>query len=51
MDLGALGLVAMKNMLEEGFRVTAFDRNPYVGGLWHYNEGGNISVLESQSRI
>ncbi|KAJ5521625.1 hypothetical protein N7527_005740, partial [Penicillium freii] len=43
----ALGLVAMKNMLEEGFNVTGFDRNPYVGGLWNYNEGSTISVLQS----
>jgi dimethylaniline monooxygenase (N-oxide forming) len=48
LHLGALGLVAMKNMIEEGFNVTGFDRNPYVGGLWQYNEGGNISVIESK---
>ncbi|PLB48451.1 dimethylaniline monooxygenase 3 [Aspergillus steynii IBT 23096] len=47
LGLGALGLVAMKNMREEGFNVTGFDRNPYVGGLWHYSEGSNISVLQS----
>ncbi|DAA76291.1 TPA_exp: Uncharacterized protein A8136_0963 [Trichophyton benhamiae CBS 112371] len=46
LGLGALGLVSMKNMLEEGFNVTGFDRNSYVGGLWHYNEENkNISVL------
>ncbi|CAI7599250.1 unnamed protein product [Penicillium viridicatum] len=49
LGLGALGLVAMKNMLEEGFNVTGFDRNPYVGGLWNYNEGSTISVLQSLS--
>lgn len=39
----------MKNLLEEGFNVTGFDRNSYVGGLWHYNEENkNISVLPSQ---
>lgn len=39
----------MKNLLEEGFCVTGFDRNGYVGGLWHYTEKEQISVIESQS--
>ncbi|KAL1953846.1 hypothetical protein VTO42DRAFT_2106 [Malbranchea cinnamomea] len=47
LGLGALGLVSMKNMLEEGFDVTGFDRNSYVGGLWHFTEENNISVLQS----
>ncbi|KAM5430099.1 putative flavin-containing monooxygenase [Microsporum canis] len=48
LGLGALGLVSTKNMLEEGFNITGFDRNSYVGGLWQYNEGNdNISVLPS----
>lgn len=37
----------MKNLLEEGFDVTGFDRNEYLGGLWHYDERVKISVLES----
>ena len=32
---GALGLVAMKNLKEQGLKVTAFERNPYIGGIWH----------------
>ncbi|KAH8893690.1 FAD/NAD(P)-binding domain-containing protein [Thozetella sp. PMI_491] len=43
--LGALGLVATKNLLEEGFEVTAFERNNYVGGLWHYTDEDKTSVL------
>ncbi|KAK4541769.1 hypothetical protein LTR36_007478 [Oleoguttula mirabilis] len=35
---GALGLVATKNFLEEGFDVTTFERNAYVGGLWHHTK-------------
>lgn len=35
---GALGLVATKNFTEEGFDVTTFERNDYVGGLWHHTE-------------
>jgi dimethylaniline monooxygenase (N-oxide forming) len=38
----------MKNLLEEGFDVTGFDRNEYLGGLWHYDERARISVLESK---
>ncbi|RMJ18789.1 hypothetical protein CDV36_001567 [Fusarium kuroshium] len=46
--LGAMGIVAVKNLLEEGFNVTGFDRNGYVGGLWHFTEDENtLSVLES----
>ncbi|KAF4448423.1 hypothetical protein F53441_8146 [Fusarium austroafricanum] len=32
---GPLGLIATKNFAEEGFEVTTFERNEYVGGLWH----------------
>ncbi|KAL3427107.1 hypothetical protein PVAG01_00616 [Phlyctema vagabunda] len=45
--LGALGLVTLKNLLDEGFDATGFDANPYVGGLWKYDEGSQTSVLES----
>lgn len=46
---GALGLVAMKNLLEVGFNVVGFDKHPYVGGLWNYNEQKDaISVLRSK---
>ena len=31
---GPLGLVAAKNLTEEGFEVTAFERAESVGGLW-----------------
>ncbi|KAJ9655936.1 hypothetical protein H2198_005284 [Neophaeococcomyces mojaviensis] len=45
--LGAQGLVAVKNMLEEGYNVTGFDRNDYIGGIWHYCAEQRISVLPS----
>ncbi|KAK6432798.1 hypothetical protein LTR95_011026 [Oleoguttula sp. CCFEE 5521] len=32
---GAFGLTAVKNFLEEGFEVTCYERNSYIGGLWH----------------
>lgn len=42
---GPAGLVALKNLLEEGFDATGFDKNPYVGGLWQYTEEDKTSVL------
>ncbi|OAA66506.1 Flavin monooxygenase-like protein [Niveomyces insectorum RCEF 264] len=44
---GALGLVAIKNLLEEGFNVTGFERKSYVGGLWKYTPDGTTSVLKT----
>jgi len=44
---GPAGLVALKNLLEEGFEATGFDKNLYVGGLWQYTEGDKTSVLQS----
>ncbi|CAM1509044.1 Fc.00g027830.m01.CDS01 [Cosmosporella sp. VM-42] len=46
--LGAMGIVGVKNLLEEGFDVTGFERSGYVGGLWHFTEDEKtLSVLES----
>ncbi|KAF4439181.1 flavin depend monooxygenase that catalyses the oxidation of rubrofusarin to 9-hydroxyrubrofusarin [Fusarium austroafricanum] len=45
--LGVMGLVAVKNMIEEGFDVTGFERSGYVGGLWHFTEQDRTSVLPS----
>jgi dimethylaniline monooxygenase (N-oxide forming) len=35
---GAAGLTATKNLVEQGFDVTAFDRNDEVGGLWTFKD-------------
>ncbi|RDW62513.1 hypothetical protein BP5796_10815 [Coleophoma crateriformis] len=35
---GVLGLVTLKNLLEEGFDAVTFEKNDYVGGLWHFTE-------------
>ena len=43
--LGAQGLVAVKNLLEQGFKVTGFERNEYIGGLWHYSAEHRVSAL------
>ncbi|ATY62734.1 dimethylaniline monooxygenase 2 [Cordyceps militaris] len=45
--LGAVGLVTVKNLVEEGFDVTGFESNNYIGGVWHYTEENQTSVLES----
>ncbi|KAF2128140.1 dimethylaniline monooxygenase 2 [Dothidotthia symphoricarpi CBS 119687] len=45
--LGSAGLAALKNLTEEGFEVTGFERNSYVGGLWQYTEEDKTSVLET----
>ena len=48
---GALGLVAIKNLIEEGFDVTGFDRNDYPGGLWKYTEDEKTSVLKCMHNV
>lgn len=45
--LGAAGLTALKNLREEGFEATGFERNGYIGGLWKYSEDDQTSVLAS----
>jgi dimethylaniline monooxygenase (N-oxide forming) len=45
--LGASGLVALKNLKEQGFDVVGFERNSYIGGLWKYSEGDCLSVLKT----
>ncbi|KAL3485874.1 flavin-binding monooxygenase-like-domain-containing protein [Aspergillus germanicus] len=36
--LGASGLVTMKNLTEEGFDVTGFERSSSIGGVWSYED-------------
>ncbi|WYZ46684.1 hypothetical protein EsH8_IX_000909 [Colletotrichum jinshuiense] len=43
--LGALGLVSLKNLVEEGFDVTGFERSSDIGGLWRYTTEDRTSVL------
>jgi dimethylaniline monooxygenase (N-oxide forming) len=45
--LGAQGLVTVKNLLEQGFKVTGFERNDYLGGIWHHSAKNNVSALSS----
>ena len=34
---GISGVTAVKNLIEQGFEVTGFERNDYIGGLWQKN--------------
>ena len=39
------GVTAVKNLLEQGFDVIAYERNPHIGGLWQYNEDPNQTTV------
>jgi dimethylaniline monooxygenase (N-oxide forming) len=43
---GPTGLMAMKNLKEDGFEVTGYDARPYVGGLWKYSNDASLSAAE-----
>ncbi|KEF60294.1 uncharacterized protein A1O9_05145 [Exophiala aquamarina CBS 119918] len=45
--LGSQGLVTLKNLLEEGFVASGFDKRSYVGGVWHYSTDYHVSALQS----
>lgn len=48
--LGGMGIAAVKNMVEEGFDVTGFEKCSYYGGLWHFTEDKQtLSVLECKN--
>lgn len=47
---GALGLVATKNLLEEGFEVTTFERNDYIGGLWRHTKDTTQTSVHEMTR-
>ena len=44
---GPLGLMALKNLKEDGFDVTGYDARDYVGGLWNYSEDESLSVQDT----
>lgn len=43
--LGGQGLVTVKNLLEQDFDVTGFEKNDFVGGIWHYDAEQRLSAL------
>ena len=45
---GPSGITAIKNLLDQGLEVIAYDFNENVGGNWIFNEGEtHSSVLNS----
>ena len=45
---GPSGITAIKNFIDQGFNVTAFERCSGVGGNWRYNDpSGHSSVFET----
>jgi cation diffusion facilitator CzcD-associated flavoprotein CzcO len=41
--------VALKNLREEGFDATIFEKRPAIGGIWQYTEERDeTSVLQSK---
>ena len=42
---GPLGLMAMKNLRDDGFEVRCFDRRGYVGGLWNPSGDGHLTAM------
>jgi dimethylaniline monooxygenase (N-oxide forming) len=44
-----MGIVGVKNLVEEGFDVTGFEASNYVGGVWHYTDDEDtLSVLRRE---
>lgn len=47
-----MGIAAVKNLVEEGFDVTGFEKSSYYGGLWHFTEDKEtLSILECWSTL
>lgn len=47
-SVGLSGVTSVKNLLEQGFDVTGFDQNEYVGGLWKWSaDVTQVTVLHS----
>src|SRR6201999_22572 len=42
--MGPLGLMALKNLKEDGFEVHGFERRNWVGGLWKQSYDANLST-------
>jgi dimethylaniline monooxygenase (N-oxide forming) len=44
-----MGIVAVKNLIEEGFDVVGFERSSYIGGLWRFTEDEDtLSIIECE---
>lgn len=48
-QIGPIGLAALKNLREEGFEATIFEKASTIGGVWKFNPDHTVtSVLESE---
>ncbi|KND93105.1 Dimethylaniline monooxygenase [N-oxide-forming] 2 [Tolypocladium ophioglossoides CBS 100239] len=45
--LGPLGLVTLKNLLEQDLDVTGFEKSDVVGGLWNFRDDDQTTVLKN----
>ncbi|POR36459.1 Dimethylaniline monooxygenase [N-oxide-forming] 2 [Tolypocladium paradoxum] len=45
--LGPLGLVTLKNLVEQDLDATGFEKSDVVGGLWNFRDDDQTSVLEN----
>ncbi|KAI5461390.1 flavin-binding monooxygenase-like-domain-containing protein [Mariannaea sp. PMI_226] len=48
---GAIGLVATKNLLEQGLNVTTFERHEWIGGTWHVSDNGEQTTALDQTKF
>ena len=47
---GVAGLGAVKNLIEQGFDVTAFEQTDHIGGLWTWDPSPTITTtLKSEA--
>lgn len=48
---GVIGLVTIKNLLEQGLHVTAFERHEHIGGTWYVSEDGKQTTALEQTKF
>jgi dimethylaniline monooxygenase (N-oxide forming) len=44
---GPVGLMALKNLRQEGFDAEIFEKRSYVGGLWKASQDSSISITDN----
>ena len=51
MPIGPAGLVALKNLREQGFDACIFERRSSVGGLWSYSENPEYTTALDDTTV
>ena len=49
--IGPQGLCALKNLREEGFEVTLFEKCAYIGGAWQFTESRDQTCVLPSKRV